>query len=243
MRLVAHWRAGRRRYKELDPPFGAAIDLLRLVLQRGDVLVRFGRHVSGIASGCSMPHCTSVRRSDSGRQACIPVDLFNGLPGSVMSHGNPAASPGHDETPPREGGMERAIAVPGISGEARTAAQVSMLGASAEVTAVAADGLFQLRQVHEEHGRVIGQIRTVQNVPGALLEPLKLARVLGAHVMSRGIPADMMQLCQLAEAEQRWRDTFAPPEGVSRPLPGYEWLQGVAEAPASPRKPRFLQRH
>ena len=108
-----------------------------------------------------------------------------------------------------------------------------MLGASAQASATAAEGFLGLVRVHAMHGKIRHELYELQLEPGVLLGPLKMARVMGAHVVAGGPPLDVMQLCQLAVAQQRWRDACAPPEVLQRPLPACEWLQGATEMQGS----------
>eukprot|EP00892_Ulva_mutabilis_P000108 jgi/Ulvmu1/10098/UM006_0047.1 len=72
------------------------------------------------------------------------------------------------------------------------------------------DGSPGLVHVHEAHERVVGHMKEFQLLPGVLLGALQYACIYGAHVLSGTTPADVLQLCQLADAQERWRRSWEP---------------------------------
>ena len=211
-RLIAHWRMWRQHNAALDAAFHSAVQVLQRLLQPDDVPAAFVSHVSAIADGS--------RVVNPGR-AMQPAKRVTGSHNRVR---NGCRTGGHNQYVLSGPPCPKTVHA-WVWGVVEGKTVLPMLGASAQATVVASQAFLRLAGVHEHHGRIRGELKELQLEPGMLLGPLKMACVLGANVVSGAAPADMMQLCQLAAAQQRWYDTFKPPDYVSRPLPEYEWLQ------------------
>ena len=218
-KLASHWETGRRRHRALDPPFQAAVQRLQRLTQVADMPAAFLAHVGSLAGGHT---CT---RPDLDRDFADAEYLSDNTHEDAAAT---AAASGDFSEESTGRGLEGLSLGRAKVQSPRTEGRMALLGASAEATLVATQTVLALWRVHDAHGRVIGEVRTMQYLPAVLLEPLKMARVLGTHVMSGEAPADVLQLCQLAAAQQRWRATRTPSAGVPGPLPSYQWLQAAA---------------
>lgn len=238
-RLVAHWNMWRQHIAALDCPFRTALQLLQQLPQPGDLPAAFVSHVSAVADGT-----VAVNSRRERKLKCRQCRCWSGFSSDVAAQGDVrmhatcavVAEDLADQDAPRIAAgqmygraLDRCGADPRqeerVARPESTAAAVPMLGASAPVSVTAVQGFRALVSVHEMHGRVRGELKELQLQPGVVLGPLKIARIMGAHLAFGAAPADMMQVCQLAAAQQRWRAAFVPPQGLSAPLPDYEWLQ------------------
>ena len=213
-RLAAHWKMWRQHNTALDAAFHCTLQVLQRLLQPDDVPAAFASHVSAIAAGTRAATARRAkRRAARTTHARARNEALTGSRGG--GHGQDDAD-GAPRSEALHAWVWRVV-------EGKTV--LPLLGASAQATVVASQAFLRLAGVHQTHSRIRGELKELQLEPGMLLGPLKMACVLGANVVSGAAPADMMQLCQLAAAQQRWYDTFKPPDYVSRPLPEYEWLQ------------------
>ena len=243
--LTAHWNTARQHTIALDAPFHSSMRLLQRLLRSEDLPAAFVAHVSGVAAGThaasfresGMPPCAHCGACDDsyscfhkgdGNRSNAPDRIRRDVcqeSATDSMHANKIEGQGY---PMHDGYGDSAQLEGWFARLARSDVVFPMLGASAQASATAAEGFVGLVRVHKMQGRIRGELTELQLEPGVLLGPLKMARVMGAHVVAGGPPLDVMQLCQLAVAQQRWRDAHAPLEEVLRPLPACEWLQGAA---------------
>eukprot|EP00892_Ulva_mutabilis_P000106 jgi/Ulvmu1/10096/UM006_0043.1 len=188
-RLAGHWTAWRGFTSALDAKLSASLRLFSNVSCAEDLPRAFVTHITGLASGTS-----SLRDPRLGPK---------GVPGAAAALCELCGLPRAKHTAQCENDADDSTRPPQRNGVLR------LLGCSAAATAAAVKGLRGLVSMHESHGRVIGHIKEYQLQPGVLLDALQLARIYGAHVLSGTAPADMLQLCQLADPQQRWSRAWA----------------------------------
>lgn len=198
-RLAVHWKSWRQLNTALDASFHDSLQLLQCGAQAADVPAAFTEFVGAVAAGkCATPRppIEDLDDDDSFCETCARL------------------KPEHaqNRTDRDAGGREFAADYSGRrSGTSPVwEGMLSVLGCSAQASATAVKGFQALVHVHEAHGRVVADMKMFQLLPGVLLQPLQFACVYSAHVLSGTAPADVLHLCQLADAQDRWRRGWEP---------------------------------
>lgn len=224
LRLVAHWNMWRQLNESLDLSFQDAVATLSGLPQTDDVPVALLLHISQVATGNR-----KVQWASSDDNPSESSSSGNILPWGA--HSGPSSDGAADsEAVSSQAGLGDVKAAWACEEEAELELMSRFLGGSSAVTATAERGLVQLCLVQEAHGRIRRETMELQMQPGLILSPLQHAHVMGAHVLNNSAPADLMQLCQLAAAQQRWHDVFELPPVMHKRMPGCEWLRGGCHA-------------
>lgn len=236
--LVAHREAWARGCRTLDKPFHAALDTLATLAQEEIVPAALFAHVHRLSSqGCTPQGPALIAELTQTGDRTGSTHVGQGVVDTRT--GNAAcgvAATAARETAGHASGSCQMLwnasgqnASPGVTG-GRTAAH--LLGASGTETAKAEVAFQGLLEAHDAHGRLRNDTMMRQLCPGRIMPPLKLARVMSAHVLvpreqrsQRPCPVDMIQLCNVACGQQWWCNVFAVPEVLLSELVGQQQHQ------------------
>jgi len=227
-RLVAHEAAWKQGCEAVGTHLRAALAPLSALLQPDDIPSALISHVNAIAQSAEPAHARHPHAppTQPHRSICMRHMHAHGSAPGVSAgaharnaeHGEPMHAPLHHSTGVRLyathcvrcGGTRSALGWPGAA---------RLLGASGSESASAERCFQHLVDAHVALSRLRSDTALRNLEPGAVLPPLKIARVLSAHVFSgEGCSiADMMQLCRLVSSQKWWHDVFAVPEAL---LPG-----------------------
>eukprot|EP00892_Ulva_mutabilis_P001600 jgi/Ulvmu1/11440/UM076_0014.1 len=238
MRLQAHWVTWVELCKSLNAPFHRALSAWHRLVCKTDLPTHLVGHVNDIVAGAAVAETTCVC------ERTLTLDDGAAHSGELLRQDAPSASGAfHTCAAADTVCLEDAAGTARAPGEVRCVATCAvgpgwrfalrLLGASCEATVAAQEGLVALREVHDLHGRMRREMMELQMQPGLVLRPLQLARIYGTHVVHNTAPADFMQLCQLAAAQQRWLQAFKVPPVLRADLPHIDWADIAQPAPTA----------